>query len=420
MKKVLVFPCGSEIGLEIYRSLEWSKDFEIYGASSVNDHGRFVYNNYIHGIPFVNNVNFINSINKVIQQYKIDFIFPSHDSVLLKLIQNKNKIKATIIGSQLKTCEICRSKKKTYSFFKNILKTPHIYNLNDKLLFPIFLKPEIGQGSKGALIANDLEEVKLALKKDPTLLILEYLPGKEYTVDCFTNSSGELLFAQGRERRRIVNGISVNSFPVEKLIFFEIAKKINKSLNFRGVWFFQLKEDEKGILTLLEIAPRVAGTMALPRTQGINLPLLSLYDFMNTKVSITKNDFSIEIDRALYAKYKTNIKYENVYIDLDDTLIFKERINTVLISFIYQCLNKGKKIFLITKHKENVKKTLNIYKISHNIFSEIINLPITGNKYKFVRKNSIFIDDSFSERQSVINKNKVPVFSVNEIECLLD
>ena len=52
MKNVLVFPCGSEIGLEIHNSLKYSKDFKLYGGSSVDDHGKFVYENYISGHPY--------------------------------------------------------------------------------------------------------------------------------------------------------------------------------------------------------------------------------------------------------------------------------------------------------------------------------------------------------------------------------
>lgn len=36
--KVLVFPCGSEIGLEIHNSLKWSTHIDLWGGSSVNDH----------------------------------------------------------------------------------------------------------------------------------------------------------------------------------------------------------------------------------------------------------------------------------------------------------------------------------------------------------------------------------------------
>jgi transposase len=49
------------------------------------------------------------------------------------------------------------------------------------------------------------EEIDFYLKKDSTLLALEFLPGKEYTVDCFTDKNGKLLFAEGRQRIRIYN-----------------------------------------------------------------------------------------------------------------------------------------------------------------------------------------------------------------------
>ena len=113
-KRVLVFPCGSEIGLEINRSLAKDIHFEMFGASSVPDHGRFVYKNYIEGIPYVNSEDFIFSINKVCEEHLIDFIVPAHDSVVLKLAQNVDKLKAIVITSPLETCEIARSKKKTY------------------------------------------------------------------------------------------------------------------------------------------------------------------------------------------------------------------------------------------------------------------------------------------------------------------
>jgi hypothetical protein len=44
-KNVLVFPCGSEIGLEVYRSLKHSIHFNLIGANSVDDHGRVVFVN---------------------------------------------------------------------------------------------------------------------------------------------------------------------------------------------------------------------------------------------------------------------------------------------------------------------------------------------------------------------------------------
>ena len=44
-KNILVFPCGSEIGLEIYNSVKYSTYFNLIGANSSDDHGKFVYEN---------------------------------------------------------------------------------------------------------------------------------------------------------------------------------------------------------------------------------------------------------------------------------------------------------------------------------------------------------------------------------------
>ena len=58
-KNILVFPCGSEVALEIHRSLRYSSHFNLIGASSVDDHGRFVFESYIDGLPFFTDEGFI-------------------------------------------------------------------------------------------------------------------------------------------------------------------------------------------------------------------------------------------------------------------------------------------------------------------------------------------------------------------------
>jgi hypothetical protein len=420
-KNVLVFPCGSEIGLEINRALANSIHFNLFGASSLEDHGKFVFKNYISGLPFVDAPSFIEEINIIIVEYKIDFIIPAHDSVVLKMAINQDKIKAIIVTSCAKTNEICISKGKTYDFFCGLIPTPRIFNKDYELPFPVFLKPNIGNGSKGTYKAYSQNEVDFYLRKDPTLIILEYLPGKEYTVDCFTDRNGLLLFAEGRERRRIYNGISVNSVPNKNSQIQKIAQVINGNLAFQGVWFFQLKSRANGELVLLEVASRIAGTMALFRAMGINFILLSLYDRMGLTVSVTPNNFNLEIDRALYARYTLDLEYEYIYVDFDDTIIVNNLVNTNLIKFLYQSKNKGKKIFLISKHKGKIQEAFKNYALCKFLFDEIIILEQSMKKVEYIKNlNSIFIDDSYSERKEVLEDLKVPVFGLDAIESLFD
>lgn len=419
--KVLVFPCGSEIGLEIHNSLKYSTFVTLFGASSVSDHGKYVYKNYIGGLPDISDDNFIEKLNEIIVKFKIDFIFPAHDSVVLKLSQNRLKLKCKVLTADEKTCQISRSKKLTYTYLKDSVRVPYQYSINDKKIkYPVFLKPDIGQGSKGVKIAKNKRELSFYLSENKTLLILEYLPGIEYTIDCFTDKNGKLRFAGGRERKRITNGICVNAEPIIDKRFTQIAEQINSVLKFRGVWFFQLKEAENNELVLMEIAPRVAGTMSFTRNSGINLPLLTIFDALGNEIKILKNSYKIEIDRALINRFQSDILYKHIYLDLDDTIIIRGEINWLLIAFLYQCINKKIKLHLITKHTQNIKATLIKFKIS-NIFDTITKIEKNNEKSNYItEKLSIFIDDSFTEREKVYIKKGIPVFDLSEIEFLID
>ncbi|NOJ71312.1 ATP-grasp domain-containing protein [Paenibacillus alvei] len=419
---ILVFPCGSEIGLEIHRALSFSKFITLFGGSSVqSNHGKYVYERYIENLSHVDEPDFIEKLNSVIKKYDIDYVFPAHDSVVLKLAENQNDLHCKVIGSSFETCELTRSKKKTYEFFEDKIETPTVYSHSSEVNnFPVFLKPDIGQGAKGTVLANSTEEIEFYLKKDPTLLILENLPGEEYTIDCFTDKSGKLKFVGVRERTRISNGISVNSKMIkEDNEFRKIAEAINSSITFRGVWFFQLKRSKDNKLSLLEISARVAGAMGYFRNMGVNLPLLSIFDLMGYDVEINLNNYSMEMDRSLVSRFSLDIEYDNVYIDFDDTLVCNGKVNVILVSFIYECINNNKKIFLLTRHQYNIQDSLSKYKLS-TLFDDIYHLKNREPKSNYINsQNSIFIDDSYAERIEVSSKLNIPTFDLDSVESLI-
>ena len=90
--------------------------------------------------------------------------------------------------------------------------------------------------------------------------------------------------------------------------------------------------------------------------------------------------------------------------------------------FLYQCVNEGKEIILITKHIKDINETLKGLKIDINLFDEIIRLTKEDNKSEYMdnEKTSIFIDDSFSERLAISNELDIPVFDLDAIESLID
>ena len=386
-KRLLIFPAGSEIAFEILNALKFSKFVEVYGGTSVDDHSEYVYKRLIKGFPYVGEPNFLEYLNHVIKEYGIDCVYPAHDSAGVYLCENADKVNAQVIITDPETTAICRSKKETYA--------KKIDNLHD--------------------LVQSIEE-------DPSLVICEYLPGMEYTVDCFTDRKGNLLVTKIRDRERIRAGISVRS----KLKDTDdevrsIAETINRKLHFRGAWFFQLKRNTSGEYRLLEISPRIPGTMGLSRNCGINFPMLTLFDFWGYDISVIDNGYPIILDRAFYSAYHIDIRYDHVYVDFDDTLIVNSEVNIVLLSFLYQAVQQGKKLHLLSKHTNDIYADMKSYKISAELFDEIIVIPQDDEKYHYIKESSaIFIDDSFAERKKIHDELGLYVFDVDMVEGLLD
>lgn len=419
---ILVFPCGSEIGLEIHRSLKFSRHISLFGANSVDDHGRFVYENYIPDLPFYNEPEFLNSLKNIIQENNIDAIYPAMDAVIAFLKDKETELGCRVIAPESKTTEICLSKSRTYNYLKDVVRVPKIYsNVKEIKKYPVFLKPDIGYGSRGVKKVNSPEEAESHLTTYPGCLILELLPGAEFTVDCFTDRFGKLLFLGARERKRISNGISVNTIPYREREdeIKNIVEKINCKIKFSGAWFVQLKENVNGELSLLEIAARLGGSSSLYRNIGVNFALLSIFNAFDINVDVFTNIYDIELDRALDNKYKLSVEYDIVYCDFDDCLLLGEDVNVQLLSFLYQCINNKKKIILITKHERDINETLKAKRLA-GVFDEIIHISPSDRKYMFItEKKAIFIDDSHAERKEVFQKLGIPVFAPDNVECLI-
>lgn len=423
-KKVLVFPCGSEIGLEIYNSVNESIHFELFGLSSTKDHGKFVYANYIEEIGFYTDLNFISDLKLIIERYDIDILYPTMDSIITHLKHFEEELGIPVVGPSYEVAKICSSKLATYMHLGDNIRTPKQFLKNEKdLKFPLFVKPDIGYGSRNVFKVNNIEQLKNIDLNG--MILCEYLPGNEYTIDCFTDMYGDLSFVGARERSRTMNGISVNTKTSKMLTekFRSLAEIINSKIPFKGAWFFQIKLDSNGDACLLEIACRFAGSSGVHRVQGVNFALANLFLTIGINPKFLINDFKVESDRALNSVFKINLFYDKIFIDYDDTIIINGKVNLNAIQFIFQCLNKSIKVILITKHKGDIFKSLDKYKLN-NLFNNVVHLAQNEEKMVSIKElghmNSIFIDDSFEERRKVFQELNIPVFSIDNIKSLLN
>jgi len=417
----LVFPCGSEIGLNIYSSVRYSTYFHLVGGSSIDDHGMFIYKDYIGNIPFITDDNFIPSFKKIIKENKIDAVYPAMDAVITFLKEHEQELGCYVIAPPLETTEICLSKRKTYETFQEVVLTPKVFERDRINDYPVFVKPNIGYGAIGTKIIFSETSLADFLAEKEDMLILEYLPGEEYTVDCFSDKDGNLLYSAARGRNRVKNGVSINtSFVADQKEFEEIAQKINEKIEFRGAWFYQVKRNKEGHLCLLEVAARLGGSSLLSRAIGVNLALLTLFDAFDYKVSIQQNKgYSVILDRVLSNNYiYSNLSYSKVYVDYDDCLLLdKTTVNADLVKFLFKSVNEGKKIILLTKHVGELEPELRKYRLS-GLFDDIIQIQKEDKKSRYIDKDAIFFDDSFAERVEVQREVGISVFSPEMVDVL--
>ena len=422
-KNILIYPCGADNAIEIYDSIRYSVHVNVYGANAHESIADIYFENAIIHLPKVEDKNFINKLNEVIAEYDIYLIFPTHDDVVYFLSQNSEAINTTVIGADKKINELSRSKKRTYSYFENFYFIPKIFSsITDLVDFPVFVKPDQGHGSIGAFKVNNKEEMDESIFD--LNVVSEYLPGIEYSVDCFSDKNHQLLYAFPRNRSIIRNGVShknieADNVTVKKCI--EIAEQINNELSFKGLWFFQVKEDKAGNLKLLEICPRMATTMAFDRYKGVNLPLLTVFAYLGMEVKVHVIHEDVVLYRYSQTRPKYNYNYDKVYIDFDDTIIVNQKVCLDAIAFIYQCKNQNKKVYLITKHEFDIKQTLANYLISESLFDEIICINLNEDKYKYINhtEKTIFIDNFHKERKEIFENISIPVFDVEGIKSLL-
>ena len=297
VKNILIFPAGTEIALEIHNALRYSKFVRLFGGTSRACHAQFVFERCIENMPFVDDESFVDAINAVVDEYGIDYIYPAHDSVLTKLAIERERLHAVLVAAETETVEICRSKNKTYAHLAGADYLPRSYKSADEVPgYPVFIKPSVGQGAEGARRVEDELRLREALSEGVEYAICEYLPGREFTVDCFTDKNGALRLVSPRSRARIRAGISVRSehFEADERVQ-AIAEDINRRFSFMGAWFFQLKENAEGEYRLMEVAPRIAGTMAVTRNTGANLPMLTLFTLWGYDVELIRNDYQIAV-----------------------------------------------------------------------------------------------------------------------------
>jgi len=305
MKTVLVTGAGSPGFKGIVQSL---KNYNVIGVDSNPDVvGRFFVDKF-YQVPKGDSRNFLPAIRKICQYENVDVILPKVTNELEALSWSRDDVGNTKVSITSTMGMLAANNK--HLFLTHCLlygiSTPDYRLVKNYLTFlkeikqmgypakPVCMKPIYGSGGRGFQILKGDDII--ATKQFPEMIVMEYLPGKEYTVDVLADE-GEVLSIVPRLRTKVKGGVSVYGETIEHENIITQCKILTESLKLNGAVGFQFKEDIYGTPKIIECNPRLQGGTVLTIKAGVNIPELAVKLALGEKVVVPQVKWGLKMYR---------------------------------------------------------------------------------------------------------------------------
>lgn len=133
-----------------------------------------------------------------------------------------------------------------------------------------FIKPTQGRGGRGCRTITKDELIREQAFMSEDTLVMQYMPGTEWTVDIYVSREGRVIYAVPRERIGLAGGISIKGRTVRHAEIEALAADVALALGCRGPVCIQLRADAAGTPRLIEINPRLSGGLPITVAAGVN------------------------------------------------------------------------------------------------------------------------------------------------------
>lgn len=290
--------------------------------------GRFLCDKF-YKIPYAIDSLYLDSLLSICKNEKVDVVLPQNTAELLILAQNKNlfeEIGSIVAISDKQSIEIANDKFKIIKLSEKIgIPTAESYLVKtfddllryaQKLGWPekaVVIKPPDSNGMRGVRIIKESIDLKhllynekpsnLYTKMDylekilgssfPPLMIMEYLPNQEFTVDLLNSGS---LITIPRTRDSIRSGITFDGTVTNNSMIKEYSELLADNIGLEYAFGFQFKLDENNVPKIIESNPRIQGTMVLSTFAGANI----IYGAVKHALNEPFPEFKIRWDTKIF------------------------------------------------------------------------------------------------------------------------
>jgi carbamoyl-phosphate synthase large subunit len=235
-------------------------------------------------LPRGDDPDFSEALLAICRSHEIDVLVPTVDCELLPLAGRAADFErggTRLLSAPASALRLCLDKWQLTKACAGAAAVPRTALLDAAFTstnwpLPVIVKPRQGSGSRGVQLISSWSDLR-GVPVDGSLIVQEYLPGEEYSVDVLVDpTSGQVVAAVPRARLKVDSGVAVAGRTVHDAGLETAACAIAEHLGLTFVGNIQLRRNQRGEPVLLEVNPRFPGTMSLTVASGVNMPRLAL------------------------------------------------------------------------------------------------------------------------------------------------
>jgi len=276
---ILVTAVGGDLSQSTIKCLRESRYSTDITGCDMNPFapGQIDCDSFLTAPPVKDSSNYIQFIRNIVEEKKIDFIFPLSDIEISFFNQNPGILppssSAVVMINEPHIISTFMDKYATVDYFKThgidfpqtFLPSEPGFTFESLPPFPLILKKRTGSGSSGLFKVNDTEELQFYLKRNENMIIQEFIPGSdkgegnnEYTAGIFSDKKN--VYTIVFRRKLAPGGYSQEIELIDDERVNRFVHHLGKTLDFKGSLNVQFRVVNDRCISF-EINPRFSSTV---------------------------------------------------------------------------------------------------------------------------------------------------------------
>lgn len=284
-------------------------------------------------VPKAKSPDFIQVVFEICKKEKVDVVVPIVTKELDSFSKNKKifenigtkvsvmpEEQLAIVNDKGNLLDAMREKNLPTAKYIMVDTVDELFSAIEKLGYPqkaVCIKATDGNGSRGIRMLDvpendykrffsdkpDSHYVSFEYLKKiftgreiPRLMVMELLPGAEYSVDVIANECGPLAMVC-RNGIKVVSSNQVECIIEDNKDVLDLCRRVIKAFGLVGQFGFDLKCNAEGTPFVLEINPRLTAGIVACAAAGCNLPYFELIRLLGEKMPDYKINYGTLMTR---------------------------------------------------------------------------------------------------------------------------